>query len=463
MPQLEATFQSLKAASARTPDYARRVANLRSLQRMLQENAGAIAAAIDKDFGNRSRHETQLLELFPALEAVKYARKHLKSWMKPQRSWASLLFMPARVEIRSQPLGVVGIIVPWNYPLYLAIGPLVGALAAGNRAMIKVSEFTPHSGELLAALTAKYFAPDCVSVINGGPDTAKRFAALPFDHLLFTGSTAVGREVMRAAAGNLNPVTLELGGKSPAIVGDDFPIDLAAERILFGKCLNSGQTCIAPDYVMVPREKTDAFVEAARAAVARLYPTLLRNPDYTSIINERHHQRLVKLVEEARSRGAKIIDLAPAAEDLTGSAKLAPTLLTGVDDGMRVMQEEIFGPLLPVISYTTLDDAIRYVNEHARPLALYYFGHEHADIERVLNETIAGGVTLNETILHISQDHLPFGGVGPSGMGSYHGHFGFETFSKQKAVFHQSSVNGLKLFQPPFGKRFEALIKFLLR
>lgn len=461
---LESVFLALKSAKdSAVPDHAARQARLKMLERLLLENAGALSEAVSRDFGNRSIHETQLLEIFPALQAVRGARKHLRSWMKPRRGWASMWFLPARTEIRCQPLGVVGIIVPWNYPVMLSVGPLVAALAAGNRAMIKMSEFTPRTGELFAALVARYFPQGPVAVVNGGPETGKAFAALPFDHLLFTGSTAVGRNVMRAAAENLVPVTLELGGKSPAIVAPDFPIDVAAGRILFGKCVNAGQTCIAPDYVLLPKGSETQFIAAARSAVGRLYPRLKDNPDYTSIIDDRHAQRLAGHLQDARAKGAVVAEINPAGEDLSGCRKIAPTLVTQVNDAMRIMQDEIFGPLLPLLSYESLDEAIGYVNNHPRPLALYCFSNHQPSVERVLNETTTGGVTVNETLLHISQENLPFGGVGPSGMGHYHGRFGFETLSKQKAVFYQSRLNGLKLFWPPFGKRFEGLMRLLLR
>ena len=436
---------------------------LAQLDRLLRENTNEIAAAISADFGNRSRHETQLLEIFPSRTAVNDARRHVRSWMKPRRSWASMWFLPARTELRPQPLGVVGIIVPWNYPVFLAVAPLAGALAAGNRVMIKMSEFTPKTGALFAQLVSKYFSPDHVSVINGGADIAREFAALPFDHLLFTGSTEVGKHVMRAAANNLTPVTLELGGKSPAIIGPECKIDEAAEKILFGKCLNAGQTCIAPDYVLLPRAQEQAFATAAQRVVARLYPTLAKNPDYTSIISPRHFDRLTGYLHDAAAHGATVLSISPANESFEGTQKIAPTLLANVSDEMRVMHEEIFGPILPLVPYDNLDQAIAYVNARPRPLALYYFGNFDDHIQRVLDETVAGGVTINDALLHVSQDHLPFGGVGPSGMGSYHGKFGFDTFSKLKPIYHQPTLNGLHLFKPPYGKRFESLIRFLLK
>jgi len=449
--------------SSRMPSAAERRQSLTRLEQLLVNHREAIEAAISSDFGNRSRHETQLLEIFPALGTVRDARKHVARWMKPARAWASLWFLPARTEIRPQPLGVVGIIVPWNYPVLLAVAPLAAALAAGNRVLVKMSELTPQTSALFARLVSEHFAADQATVVTGGADVAQEFSRLPFDHLLFTGSTAVGRQVMQAAAEHLTPVTLELGGKSPAIIGPECRIDEAADKILFGKCLNAGQTCIAPDYVLLPRAQEQAFGVAAQRAVARLYPTLAGNRDYTSIINERHLARLRGYMQDAAARGASLLPLSAAGESLEGSGKIAPTLVANVNDSMRLMQEEIFGPLLPLVPYDSLDEAIRYVNARPRPLALYYFGNFDDHIQRVLNETVAGGVSVNETLMHISQESLPFGGVGPSGMGAYHGRFGFETFSKMKPVFHQSSLNGLHLFKPPFGKRFESLIRFLLR
>ncbi len=450
-------------AVTRMPDVQARRDALEQLDRLLTGNVKEIAAAISADFGNRSLHETQLLEIFPARAAVKDAKRHVKSWMKTKRSWASLWFLPARTELRPQPLGVIGIIVPWNYPVLLAVAPLAGALAAGNRVMIKMSEFTPKTGALFAQLISKYFSPDHVCIINGDAEVAREFSALPFDHLLFTGSTSVGKHVMRAAAENLTPVTLELGGKSPAIIGPECKIDEAAEKILFGKCLNAGQTCIAPDYVLLPRAQEQAFATAAQAVVARLYPTLAGNPDYTSIISLPHLQRLKGYLDDAAAKGGTVLAISPANETLEGTQKIAPTLVANVNDDMRVMQEEIFGPILPLVAYDNLDQAIAYVNARPRPLALYYFGNFDDHIQRVLDETVAGGVTINDALLHISQDHLPFGGVGPSGMGSYHGKFGFDTFSKLKPIYHQPALNGLSLFKPPYGKRFDSLIRFLLK
>ena len=434
------------------------------LERLLQILLGHtddIAKAIDLDFAGRSRHETKFLEIFPSVEAIRHARRHLHHWMRPERRGTSMWFLPGRSEVRPQALGVVGIVVPWNYPIFLAVGPLVGALAAGNRAMIKMSEFTPATGTLFAQLIDKTFDPTEVTVINGAAEVAQEFVALPFDHLLFTGSTPVGRHVMRAAAENLTPVTLELGGKSPAIIGPTARLGIAAERIMLGKCLNAGQTCIAPDYVLIPAGRGEEFVTLAKAVVNRFYPQLRDNPDYSSIINKRHLDRLNGLMADAISRGARTVPLHP--DSLAGTTKIAPQILIDVTDEMAVMRDEIFGPLLPLVPYATLDDAIAYVKVRPRPLALYIFDDDRRNVDAVLDGTISGGVTVNDTILHIAQDNLPFGGVGPSGMGHYHGRDGFDTFSKKKSVFRQSRLNGLSLLMPPFQKRFENLIRLLLR
>jgi acyl-CoA reductase-like NAD-dependent aldehyde dehydrogenase len=467
VPTLPATpasaFECQSAPRPAPPPLGARQESLAQLEALLRENVDAICEAIESDFGGRSRHETRLLEIFPSLEAIRHARRHLRRWMAPQRRSTSLWFQPGRSRVVYQPLGVVGIVVPWNYPLYLAVGPLVGAIAAGNRVLVKMSEAAPATGELLARLVAERFDPAVLSIVNGGPDVARAFVALPFDHLLFTGSTEVGRHVMRAAAEHLTPVTLELGGKSPAIVGREVAIEEAATRIVYGKCLNAGQTCIAPDYVLLPEERMEDFVAAAQVSIARLYPRLADNPDYTAIVNARHRERLRAVLEDAKAKGARIVEVNPAREDFSASPKMAPCLLTGVTPDMRVMQDEIFGPLLPLVPYRTLDEALAFVNARPRPLALYVFDHDASTVERVLAETVSGGVTVNETILHIAQEDLPFGGVGASGMGEYHGRAGFETFSKRKAVFFQSRFSGLKLFRPPYGPRFEALARFLFR
>lgn len=462
---LEAAFvrSQLASRSDLLPDAATRRRRLDGLFALLHDNMDAFGEAVATDFGHRSRHETRLLEMFPSLEAIRHARRHCKDWMRPRRRPTSLWFLPGRSEVRPQPVGCVGIVVPWNYPLFLTAAPLAAAFAAGNRALVKMSEFTPATASLLATLAPRYFAADELAIVEGDADVARAFVRLPFDHLLFTGSTAVGREVMKAAAENLTPVTLELGGKSPAIVAPGYPLAKAADRILVGKCLNAGQTCIAPDYVLLPAGQEQAFIAAARTAVQACYPDLGRTPDYTAIVNDRHYARLTGYLADARSNGAEIVDLFPGQAADAGNRRLPPTLILKATDAMRVMQDEIFGPLLPVVTYRTLDEAIAYVNERDRPLALYLFADDNRQCERVLDNTMAGGVTINDTILHIAQEDLPFGGIGPSGMGHYHGRDGFLAFSKLKPVFRQSRLNAMGLFKPPYGRLFDQLVRVLLR
>ncbi len=462
-------FARLQAAARSDPNPPRalRERRLRTLGRLLLDHERAIADAVRQDFGHRSPAETRLLEIFPSHEAVRHARHHLRRWMQPQARPVSLWFQPGRAEVRHQPLGAVGIIVPWNYPVFLAAAPLAAALAAGNRALVKMSEITPATAALFAELVGRHFADDELSVVEGDVTVAREFAALPFDHLLFTGSTPVGRQVMQAAAANLTPVTLELGGKSPAIIGPTLvgspAFAHAVERIIIGKCLNAGQTCIAPDHVLLPAGLEDSFVQHARAVLARCYPHIDDNADYSAIVDQRQYARLAGYVDEARAAGATIVDLLPGATADPARRHLPPLALLGADDGLRVMQEEIFGPLLPIIPYRDLGQAIRHVNERPRPLALYYFDSDRGNIERVLDETVSGGVTINDTILHIAQEELPFGGVGPSGMGCYHGFAGFETFSVRKAVFRQSRLSAIGLFKPPYGVLFDRLTRLLLR
>lgn len=461
---LATELQRLRIVQARDPlpDWPTRVRRLRALEAVVSQHRDDIAAAINADFGTRPREETDLLEVFPSLSAIRHALRHGRRWMKPRRSLASMAFLPARTELRPQPLGVVGIIVPWNYPLFLAVGPLVDALVAGNRVMVKMSEYTPRFSQLLAELVARHFEPDEVIVVNGDASVGQAFAALPFDHLLFTGSTSVGHHVMRSASASLTPVTLELGGKSPAMIGPGARFEHAVERILLGKLVNAGQTCIAPDYVLLPRQDVARFTAAARAIIARLYPDFANNRQYASIATDRHYRRLVELRDGAVNAGARSETLNDVA-DRAEQRLLTPVLLTGVRDEMPVMQEEIFGPLLPLVPYDTLDEAIDYVASHPRPLALYLFEQDPSRIDHVLALTHAGGVTLNDTIYHIAQHHLPFGGVGPSGMGGYHGEAGFRTFSHLKPVFRQARLNGTRLFNPPYGKRFRQMLEILLR
>ncbi len=444
------------------PPRAIRADRLDRLRRMLRDHSESIRDAIAADFGMRASQETQLLELFTSLEGISHARRRLRRWMRSERRGVAWWSLPGRARLMRQPLGVVGIIVPWNYPLYLAVSPLTAALAAGNRAMLKMSEHTPRFGALFEALIARSFSADEVAAVNGDVGIAKAFAALPFDHLLFTGSTPVGREVMKTASANLTPVTLELGGKSPAIVAGGFDLAEAARRIMYGKLLNAGQTCVAPDYALLPAPLMEGFIAACRTAAESFYPTLATNPQYTSIINERQFRRLTACIEDARALGATIHPLHSEATDVE-RRRLAPVAVTGVSDQMRVMREEIFGPVLPVIGYDSIDEVIAYINARPRPLALYYFGDAGADLDAVLARTVSGGVTVNNTAMHVLQEDLPFGGVGPSGMGHYHGRSGFDTFSKLKPVFLDGRFSASSLLMPPYGSRFRTILRLLSR
>ncbi|MDM8189986.1 coniferyl aldehyde dehydrogenase [Pseudomonas koreensis] len=456
---LDRQFQAQRAAYSANPMplAAQRQQWLKALRDLLSSERQALIDAISADFSHRSADETLLAELMPSLHGIHYASRHLKKWMQPSRRKVGMAFQPASAKVVYQPLGVVGVIVPWNYPLYLAVGPMVGALAAGNRVMLKLSESTPATGLLLKELLARIFPEDLVCVVLGEADVGVAFSRLPFDHLLFTGSTSIGRHVMRAAAENLTPVTLELGGKSPAIVSRDVPLKDAAERIAFGKTLNAGQTCVAPDYVLVPEDRVGAFVEAYRQAVKGFYPTLADNTDYTAIINERQLARLNGYVSDATSKGALLIPLFEQGQ----GRRMPHSVLLNVSDEMTVMQDEIFGPLLPIVPYRDLEQAFAYINQRPRPLALYYFGYDKREQHRVLHETHSGGVCLNDTLLHVAQDDMPFGGIGPSGMGHYHGHEGFLTFSKAKGVLIKQRFNAARLIYPPYGTSIQKLIQKL--
>jgi coniferyl-aldehyde dehydrogenase len=444
------------------PSIQTRLGRLDRLAAMTEQHGDAIAAAISADFGARSRHETELVEIVTVLASVRHARRHLKRWLKPRRAPTALQYRPGRNMILRQPLGIVGIVSPWNYPYQLALGPAIAALAAGNRAMLKPSELTPRLSALLARIVADRFAPDEFAIVTGDASVGKAFSELPFDHLLFTGSTATGRLVAQAAARNLTPVTLELGGKSPAILDPSCDLDRAARSIAFGKLLNAGQTCIAPDYALVSRAQIEPFAQKLRQAIARLYPTLARNPDYTGIVSDRHRERLAALLADAEAQGARVIAVNPAGEAFDpATRKLAPTLVLGATRRMKLMQEEIFGPILPIIAYDAIEDALAYVNDGERPLALYWFGEDAGRRDHMLRHTISGGVTINDCLMHFSQEDQPFGGIGASGTGAYHGEWGFRTFSKEKPVFVQSKFNGLPLLYPPYGRTFARMIGLL--
>ena len=429
-------------AAAPYPSASERRANLKQLLAAILARQDELAVAIDRDFGGRSRDEVLFSEVFVSVNAIRHARRHVNGWMAPRPRPVGWPLHPASAWVFPQPLGVAGIIVPWNYPVFLSMAPLAGALAAGNRVMLKPSESTPQTSALLARILAETFSPDLVTVITGDADVGREFASLPFDHLLFTGATAVGRDVMRAAAENLTPVTLELGGKSPAIVAPDAHLDRAASDIAYGKLLNSGQTCIAPDYVLLPGSLLRPFVDALRKAVERYYP----DAEYTSIINEKHYVRLKRYVDTARERGVEAISIG---REPRGERQFIPTVLVDPPDDLEAMRDEIFGPILPLKTYGTLDEAIDYVNQRPRPLALYLFARDRRTIDRVLTHTVSGGVTVNDTLLHIAAEDLPFGGAGPSGMGHYHGREGFDTFSKLKPVFRRHWLGLGRLLRPP--------------
>lgn len=441
------------------PSLAERQENLKRLKRALLTYQDRLLEAIDQDFSCRSRDESLIAEVMPSIQGINYTLKNLEGWMKPSRRHVSMLFQPASNKVCYQPKGVVGVIVPWNYPLFLAVGPLVASLSAGNRTMIKMSEFTPHTSALFKELIETTFPADLVSVITGEADVAADFSARPFDHMLFTGSTSVGKLVMRAASENLTPVTLELGGKSPAIVSPDVPMEDAAQRLVFGKAFNAGQTCVAPDYVLCPADRTQDFVDKFGASFAQMYPSLRDNDDYTSIINERQYKRLQGYLEDARAKGAEVIELNPAQENLSdGTYKMPVTLVLKTTPDMKVMQDEIFGPILPVISYGSLGEAIQYINDRPRPLALYYFGYNQSEQDLVTNSTISGGMCINDSLVHVAQDDLPFGGVGDSGMGHYHGKEGFLTFSHPRAIFAKQKFNSGKFAYPPYGTAAHKMI-----
>ena len=464
--ELDRIYKLQKEAFERLPfpTLGERKAHLSILAEEIKTNTDRFVETLNADFGNRSTYETRLIISIGTLEIIRNTLKNLQNWMKPRRKPISILFRFARAKMVPQPIGVVGIISPWNLPLFLTIGPLIQALAAGNRVMIKVSEHTPRTGELIKEVLRNGFSEDHVAVITGDADTAAKFSSLPFDHLLYTGSTEVGKKVMRAASENLTPVTLELGGKNPAIISPGFPIKTSAERILFWKCLNGGQVCQSTDYVMVHKNDLESFVESSKSIVAKHYPTIANNQDYTSIINQNNYDRLQRYISDAREKGAEVIEINPANENFEPDKRKIPlTILLKVTDDMLAMQEEIFGPLLPVLTYQNLDDAISYVNSKPRPLSLFYFDNDSSRIDKVLKRTISGGVVVNDAFWHFAQDGMPVGGVGASGMGRYHGKEGFDTFSHIKPIIYQSNLSLLGLLRPPFGKIIELVNSFTRR
>lgn len=460
-PDLAAILHHQRQAQAPNgPDYHQRKAHLLALSRILTQYREPLIKAIAADFGNRAPQETMLGDLLIVREEIKHILKHFRVWMRPRPADVDWKFLPAQAWVQHQPVGVVGVISPWNYPVNLALAPLAAALAAGNRVMLKPSELTPHTAEMLKRMLAEVFAEDHVAVVIGDADVAARFSSLPFDHLFFTGSTAIGRKVMAAAAENLTPVTLELGGKSPALVTPDYPLNIAAQRLVAGKLFNAGQTCIAPDYVLLAGGDSASFVNQIRVAFEQAYPGFEANNDYTSIISERHYQRLQNLLREARVGGAEIVRLADVDDD-SAQRRLTPAIVLNPPEDCALMREEIFGPILPVVSVNSTQAAIDYVNHRPRPLALYYFGARGS--EQVLEQTISGGVCINDTLLHIAQTDLPFGGAGESGMGQYHGYDGFLTFTQKKAVMKQSRFNTAGLLRPPYSQWKDKVLALLSR
>ncbi|MBO9712064.1 coniferyl aldehyde dehydrogenase [Sphingomonas sp.] len=425
---------------------------------MVSDHAARFCDALSEDFGHRSREQSMIADIAASVAPLKHALRHVDRWARAERKPLTfpLGLLGARGEVEYQPKGVVGVIAPWNFPVNLVVSPLAGVFAAGNRAMVKTSEYTPVVAALFEELAPKYFAEEELAFVSGGPEEGKAFAELPFDHLLFTGATGIAKHILHAAADNLVPVTLELGGKSPVVVGRSADLGRATERVAIGKMMNAGQICLAPDYMLVPSEKEPEVVEGLIGAASRMYPSLLANPDYTAVINDRHFARLTEWIDDARAKGAEVIQVNPANEDFSASnaRKMPLHIIRNATDEMTVMQEEIFGPVLPVRRYDAIDEAIGEVNRRDRPLALYYFGSDEAERRRVLDRTISGGATVNDVIFHVSQEELPFGGIGPSGMGAYHGEVGFRTFSHARSVYRQPllDVHALAGLKPPYGK-----------
>jgi coniferyl-aldehyde dehydrogenase len=461
---LESAFAELKKGYSANPypDLRTRRRHLKDLRTGLLRRQEDFARAIDQDFGGRALTEVLYSEVFVSVHTIRNAESSVGRWMERRPVEVDLPLQFASAWLMPQPVGVVGVIAPWNYPIFLSMGPLAGALAAGNRVLLKPSELTPATSALLAEFIAETFEPDHVSVGQGGPDTGIAFSRLPFDHLLFTGSTAIGRKVMQAAAENLTPVTLELGGKSPALIAPDANLKRAADDIVYGKLLNAGQTCVAPDYVLIRRSDRDRFVDLLRSAVEKRYPSAVANPDYTSIINDQQFARLTSYLQEAESSGVSVVPLSAGETD--GKARrLAPCAVLDPPDTLRLMQDEIFGPILPIRSYDSLDQAVAYINGRPRPLALYLFSGSDRTIEDILKRTVAGGVCVNDTLMHIVAGDLPFGGAGLSGIGQYHGKAGFDTFSKLKPVFRRHGIGIGVMLRPPYGKIHELMRKFLIR
>lgn len=444
------------------PDFAQRKTDLQALKRLLGENQEALIAAINSDYGNRSRHETLIAEIIPVLDGINFVLRRLRGWMRPQRRHVDIMSFPgARNRVIPQPLGVVGVIVPWNFPVQLALGALTYVFAAGNRAMVKMSENSSRLAQLLIEISPRYFPPEKLAFFAETGTVGIQFSQLSFDHLLFTGSGQTGRAVMAAAAKNLTPVTLELGGKSPAVVAPDYPVKKAVERIMFAKLFNAGQICINVDYVFVPENSIAEFVALAKEYVSKHCPDI-DSPDYTTIIDQRSYVRLQDALADASAKGATLVNLTAGKAANPVSRKLAPHVVLHANRGMVLLQREIFGPIMPVLPYRDANDVAQYINQDERPLSFYPFTNDTKLQHWYLDHVMSGGASVNDVLLHQAQHDLPFGGVGGSGMGHYHGPEGFYTFSKLRPVFYQARYSVLKFFAPPYGKTAERIIRFML-
>jgi len=459
-------FQQQKIAYQQQPypQYSERITKLQTLKQAILSHQTELIEALAADFNHRSSDDSKLGDILPTIMGINYAIKHLKGWLKPAKRQVGILFQPAKAQVVYQPLGVVGIVTPWNYPIFLALGPLTTAIAAGNQAMIKLSEFTPATNKVIINMLAREFEPSNVAVFDGGPDVAAHFTNQAFDHLLFTGSTRVGKLVMAAAAKNLTPVTLELGGKSPVIIDPDINLEQAVNQFILAKTLNAGQTCVAPDYILCPQEKITELITICQQQFTRMYPNVQSNSDYSHIINDEQFQRLQHWLIDAQQQGAIIHTMSseatwPTTSHGEPSTRLCPLLLVSqVTDTMLIMQQEIFGPILPIIGYQNIDEAINYINQGERPLALYLCSYNKQLQQRIVHQTHSGGVCINDAAIHVAQDDLPFGGIGPSGMGQYHGQEGFYTFSKAKSVLTKGKFNGSKLAFPPYNRWIHKMI-----
>lgn len=464
---LTAILERQRAAFLRdgAPSLSMRRGDLKKLKDAILAREDDFAAALNQDFGHRSKEESLLLDVASTVASINYLHRNLRRFMRPEHRDVAMIFRPAKNRVVYQPRGVVGIVSPWNYPVGLALIPAATAIAAGNRVMLKPSEFAPATTALMASMLAETFPQEQVAVVTGDAKVGSAFSALPFDYLLFTGSIPVGRAIMRAASDNLVPVTLELGGKSPVIIERGYDLKTAAHRIAYGKLANGGQTCVGPDYVLAPEEEIENFVAAFELEAKRLYPDIADDPNYTWIINDHHFARLSGLLDDAKAKGAKVVDIggSRSSSGASQSRMFLPALVVGATDEMSVMQDEIFGPILPVLPYRTLEDAVAYVNARPRPLALYFFGPGGPGRKLVLERTTSGNVAINDTILHYAQEDLPFGGVGMSGMGAYHAREGFKSMSHAKGVFEQARFNLTDLIRPPYTRIFDLLLRWNLR